>query len=142
MTDAQHDEQKQGGAAEEVEVSELLARRAAALSLEKKCEDVKILDVRGLTSVTDFFVIATADSERKAKAAYEHVVDELKKDDERPLHIEGGDTLHWVLIDYVDVVVHLFMPDERKFYDLESLWSDARITTIHAPVETPQPDES
>lgn len=109
----------------DVALSELLAKRAAELSLEKKCEDVAILDVRGLTSVTDFFVIATADSERKAKAAYEHIVDELKHEDERPLHIEGSDTLHWILLDYVDVVVHIFMPDERKFYDLESLWGDA-----------------
>ena len=109
----------------DISLSELLAKRAAELSLEKKCEDVTILDVRGLTSVTDFFVIATADSERKAKAVYEHIVDELKREDERPLHIEGGDTLHWILLDYVDVVVHIFMPDERSFYDLESLWGDA-----------------
>lgn len=109
----------------DVALSELLAKRAAELSLEKKCEEVTILDVRGLTSMADFFVIATADSERKVKAAYEHIVDELKKEDERPLHIEGGDLLHWVLIDYVDVIVHIFMPDERRFYDLESLWADA-----------------
>ena len=109
----------------EVALSELLAKRAAELSLEKKCEDVVILDVRKVSSVTDFFVIATADSERKAKAAYEHIVDELKHDGERPLHIEGGDSLHWVLLDYFDVVVHVFMPDERAFYDLESLWGDA-----------------
>jgi len=109
----------------EVALSELLAKRAAELSLERKCEDVVILDVRGVSTVTDFFVIATADSERKAKAAYEHIVDELKHEDERPLHIEGGDTLHWVLIDYFDVVVHIFMPEERAFYDLESLWGDA-----------------
>ena len=64
----------------EVEISELLAKRSAELALEKKCEEIKILDLRGLTSVTDFFVIATADSERKAKAAAEHVIDELKED--------------------------------------------------------------
>lgn len=119
----------------DVALNELLAKKAAELSLEKKCEEVAILDVRGLTSVTDFFVIATADSERKARAAYEHIVDELKHEDERPLHIEGADTLHWILLDYVDVVVHIFMPDERKFYDLESLWGDAprkNLTSIAA----------
>lgn len=120
--------------AREVAVSELLARRVAELSLEKKGEDVKILDVRGLTSVTDFFVIITADSERKAKAVTDHIVEELKaEEDERPMHIEGLDSLHWVLIDYVDVVVHVFQPDERRFYDLESLWSDAVVTTVTAP---------
>jgi ribosome-associated protein len=119
--------------AREVAESQLLASRAAELSLEKKGEDVKILDLRGLTSVTDFFVIITADSERKAKAVAEHIVDELKQDGERPMHIEGLDTLHWILIDYVDVVVHIFQPDERRFYDLESLWSDAVVTRVVEP---------
>ena len=114
----------------EVEISELLAKRSAELALEKKCEDIKILDLRGLTSVTDFFVIATADSERKAKAAAEHVIDELKEDGERPMHVEGMDSMHWILLDYIDVVVHIFMPDERRFYDLESLWSDAPVLPV------------
>lgn len=113
-----------------VSYSELLARRAAALALEKKCGQIRILDLTALTSVTDYFVIVTADSERKAKAAAEHIVDELKKDDERPLHVEGVETMRWVLLDYVNVVVHVFMPDERRFYDLDSLWSDAPVTTI------------
>ena len=108
----------------------MLAKRSAELALEKKCEDIKILDLRGVTSVTDFFVIATADSDRKAKAAAEHVIDELKEDGERPMHIEGMDSMHWILLDYVDVVVHIFMPDERRFYDLESLWSDAPVITV------------
>lgn len=119
--------------AREVAESELLARRAAELSLEKKGEDVKILDLRGLTSITDYFVIITADSERKAKAVAEHIVDELKEDGERPMHVEGLDSLHWVLLDYVDVVVHIFQPDERRFYDLESLWSDAPVTKVVEP---------
>ena len=109
----------------EVDISELLAKRSAELALEKKCEEIKILDLRGLTSVTDYFVIATADSERKAKAAAEHIIDELKEDGERPMHVEGMDSMHWILLDYINVVVHIFMPDERRFYDLESLWSDA-----------------
>ena len=123
------DEEKVG-TVREVTVGELLAKRAAELSLEKKCEEVKILDVRGLTSITDFFVIVTADSERKAKAAAEHMIDELKEDGERPAHVEGMDAMRWILLDYIDVVVHIFMPDERGFYDLESLWSDAPLLTL------------
>ncbi len=118
------DEEKVGQA-REVAVGELLAKRAAELALEKKCEEIKIIDLRGLTSVTDFFVIITADSERKAKAAAEHIIDELREDGERPMHVEGMDSMHWILLDYIDVVVHIFMPDERRFYDLESLWSEA-----------------
>jgi ribosome-associated protein len=109
----------------EVAQGELLAKRCAELAEEKKCENIKILDLRGITSITDFFVIVTADSERKSKAAAEHIIEELKKDGERPLHVEGLDTMHWILLDYVDIVVHIFQPDERRFYDLESLWSDA-----------------
>ena len=114
----------------EVGVGELLARRAAELALEKKCEEIRILDLRGLTSVTDYFVIVTADSDRKAKAAAEHIIDELKVDGERPMHVEGMDSMHWILLDYIDVVVHVFMPDERSFYDLESLWSEAPVITL------------
>lgn len=113
-----------------VDVAELLARRAAELTLEKKCEEVRILDVRELTTMTDFFVIATADSDRKAKAAAEHVLDELREEGERPHNIEGMETMRWVLLDYVDVVVHIFMPEDRRFYDLESLWSDAKVITV------------
>jgi len=118
------------GQGREVAVGELLARRAAELSLEKKCEEVKILDVGGLTSVADYFVIITADSERKAKAAAEHIIAELRGDGERPTHVEGMDSMHWILLDYFDVVVHIFMPEERRFYDLESLWSEAPIVSL------------
>ena len=131
-----------GVEAREVAMSELLAKRVAEWSLEKKGEDVKILDLRGLTSVTDFFVIITADSERKAKAVSDFIVDELKEEGERPMHIEGLDSLHWVLIDYVDVVVHIFQPEERKFYDLESLWSDAPVTVVTAPEPTGEEEPS
>ncbi len=130
MSGAKKTGKKAAEVVKEVAISELLAKRCAELALEKKCEEVKILDLRGLTSVTDFFVIVTADSERKAKSAAEHIVDELKEDDERPLHVEGMDSMHWILIDYFDVVVHIFMPDERRFYDLESLWSDAPVQAV------------
>ncbi len=130
MSSLKEEEREGGIQAKEVSVGELLARRAAELALEKKCEEVKILDLRGLTSVTDYFVIVTADSDRKAKAAAEHIIDELKVDGERPMHVEGMDSMHWILLDYIDVVVHIFMPDERHFYDLESLWSDAPVITV------------
>ncbi|NMW20571.1 MAG: ribosome silencing factor [Chlorobiaceae bacterium] len=130
MSSLKEEERESAALAKEVGVGELLARRAAELALEKKCEEVKILDLRGLTSVTDYFVIVTADSDRKAKSAAEHIIDELKVDGERPMHVEGMDSMHWILLDYIDVVVHVFMPDERHFYDLESLWSDAPVVTL------------
>ena len=84
MSSLKEEETVSAAQAKEVGVGELLARRAGELALEKKCEEVKILDLRGLTSVTDYFVIVTADSDRKAKAAAEHIIDELKVDGERP----------------------------------------------------------
>ena len=130
MSSLNEDDNYTADKGKEVDISELLAKRSAELALEKKCEDVKILDLRGLTSVTDFFMVATADSEPKAKAAAEHIIDELKGDGERPMHVEGMDSMHWILLDYIDVVVHIFMPDERRFYDLESLWSDAPVVSV------------
>ena len=101
------------------------ADRAAELALERKAIDVMALDLRGISSATDFFVIATGSSDVQVKAIAEHVIEELKKEDSRPLHVEGLEGGRWVLIDYVDFVVHVFHPQAREFYQLEVLWGDA-----------------
>ena len=84
-----------------------------------------VLDLRGISSATDYFVIAGGRSDVQVKAIADHVVDELKKDGVRPEHVEGLSGARWVLIDYVDFVVHVFHPDARSFYQLETLWGDA-----------------
>jgi len=99
--------------------------RAAELALELKAQDVVILDLRGISTATDFFVIAEGTSDVQVKAIADHTVDELKKDDVRPEHIEGLRGGRWVLVDYVDFVVHVFHPQARQFYQLENLWGDA-----------------
>lgn len=99
--------------------------RAAELTLERKASDVVALDLRGISSATDFFVIATGTSDVQVRSIASHVVDELKKDDVRPTHVEGLSGGNWVLIDYVDMVVHVFHHQVREFYQLESLWGDA-----------------
>lgn len=99
--------------------------RAAELALELKAHDVVVLDLRGISTATDFFVIATGNSDVQVKAIAEHVVTELKKDSVRPEHVEGIRGGRWVLIDYVDFVVHVFHPQARDFYQLETLWGDA-----------------
>jgi ribosome-associated protein len=110
-----------------------LAQRIAALVLDKKALDVLILDVRGMTSYADYFVIASGDSERQVSAMAEHVEVTLKNIENgwRPIGTEGHDTGHWVLLDYGEVVAHLFFTEVRAFYDLEGLWADA-------PRERPQ----
>ncbi|CUS99300.1 ribosome-associated protein [Candidatus Kryptobacter tengchongensis] len=107
-----------------------LAKKAAQLALEKKAEDIVIMDVRKLTSVTDFFVICSAESSVQLKAIVDHIVEELEKKGVKAWHIEGYTNLSWVLIDYVDVVVHAFLKPAREFYGLERFWGDAKFEYI------------
>lgn len=91
----------------------------------KKAVDLTVLDLNEVTSMCDYFVICTAESTPQMKAIFEHVANELKKDNTHVWHIEGANSLQWVLMDYVDVVLHIFLPEIREFYSLERLWNDA-----------------
>lgn len=102
-----------------------LARRIAELILEKKGTEILILDVRGKTSYADYFVLASGESDRQVSAMADHVTARLKEEGERPVGTEGEDTGNWVLLDYGEVVAHLFFTEVRSFYDLEGLWADA-----------------
>lgn len=102
-----------------------LARRAAHLLVDRKATDVVLLDVRGMSSYADYFVIASGDSERGVIATAEHVRESLKAAGHRPIGTEGFDTGHWVLLDFGEVVVHVFFTEVRAFYDLDGLWADA-----------------
>jgi ribosome-associated protein len=98
---------------------------------EKKGEDIVSIDLRGITSVADFFILATGSSGVHVRAIADEVRDKLKQEhDIQPWHIEGFEAQKWVLIDYVDVVVHVFDDETRKYYRLENLWKDAKITYI------------
>lgn len=101
------------------------ARRAAALALDLKARDVVLLDLSGLSDATDYFVVASGSSDTHVRSIAEHVVDQLKRQGVRPHHVEGMTQGRWVLLDYVDFVVHVFHPVLREFYQLERLWSDA-----------------
>ncbi len=107
-----------------------LAKKVAQLALEKKAEDIVIMDVRKLTSITDFFVICSADSSIQLKAIVDHIVEELDKKGVKAWHVEGYANLTWVLIDYVDVVVHAFLKQAREFYGLERFWGDAKFEYV------------
>jgi ribosome-associated protein len=110
--------------------SKQLAHKLAALALSKKAEDIKVLDLSKLTTITDFFVICTGSSDTHVKAISDTVIDGSKKLGEKPWHREGIGSKSWVLLDYVDVVVHIFLNETRKFYGLEKLWGDAEITAV------------
>ena len=100
-------------------------RRAAELALERKATQVVVLDLRGISTATDFFLIGSGTSDIQVRSIAEHVVEELKREKLRPGHVEGMEGGRWVLIDYIDFVVHVFHPSARGFYQLETLWGDA-----------------
>jgi ribosome-associated protein len=112
--------------AAEPEASAALVRRIAAIVDAKLGEDLVALDVRSLVGYTDYLLICTARNERQAKAIYDEVIERLKRDDgRRPARVEGEGDGRWVLIDYLDCVLHVFVPEMRDRYRLETLWGEA-----------------
>ena len=99
--------------------------------LEKKALDIIIIDVQKITTLTDFFVICTSESEPQTRAITDHIYEQMKEDGMRAWHIEGYENLDWVLLDYVNIVVHVFSRESRDYYDLERLWADGKITQVH-----------
>jgi ribosome-associated protein len=109
--------------------SAALAERIAEIAADKKAIDIRVIDLRGIVSYTDFFVICSGNTERQAKAIHE----ELKKGgDERllPRRTEGDREARWILLDYWDVVVHVFTPEAREYYRLENLWGEAPARSV------------
>ena len=100
--------------------------------LGRKAESVVALDVRGLTSIADAFIICSGRSNRQVSAVAEHVEQFLKQKGIRPLSVEGRKEGHWVLMDYGHVIIHVFYTETRFFYDLEGLWVDARRVTTES----------
>lgn len=106
---------------------------------EKKGKDSKVIDIRNVTTITDYFIICTAESDTQVKAIADNIEDKLKENDIKLWHKEGLQGLTWVLLDYVDIVVHIFRNEYREFYSLEKLWGDAKITELKDEPEPPKP---
>lgn len=102
-----------------------LARRLAAIADDKKATELVALDVRALVSYTDYLVICTARNERQAKAIHDEIYHQLKRDGWLPARVEGERESEWVLMDYLDAVLHIFTPELRERYRLEVLWGEA-----------------
>lgn len=114
--------------------SRTLAKNIAEFALSKKAYDVLLLDVRKLTSTADFFVICSADSDTQVRAIADAVEKGTADSGIRVWHTEGFHASTWIILDYVDVVVHVFHREARAHYNLERLWSDAKATTIEDEV--------
>lgn len=115
-----------GAAVQEHAPSFEAAQIAAKAALDKKAENVVILDVRGLTSYADYFVVASGTSDRQVSAIADAIEEQMKKAGHRTIGVEGYTRGHWVLLDFGDVVAHVFYEEARAFYDIEGLWADAR----------------
>ena len=106
--------------------AEPLARICASIAADKKAENIIVIDLRGIVSFTDFFVICSGTSEPHLKAIAGDVEDRLKKEyGVKPMAVDGYPASQWIVADYSDVVVHIFHSEKRVFYSLEDLWSDA-----------------
>jgi ribosome-associated protein len=95
------------------------------LARERKAHDVSVLDLRGISTATDYFVVASGRSDVQVKAIADHVAETMKHEGVRAGHVEGLTGGRWVLLDYIDFVLHVFHPQARAFYQLENLWGDA-----------------
>jgi|TARA_B100000959_G_C14936707_1_gene606032 ribosome-associated protein len=106
------------------------AKLVAELMLEKKALNVKIIDVRKITTLTDFFIICTSESQPQTRAITDHVQLSMKQKDINAWHIEGYEYLDWVLLDFINIVVHVFNTETREYYSLERLWADGKIISV------------
>ena len=110
----------------EVIDSGALAERIAEIAADKKAADIRVLDLRNVVSYTDYFVVCSGNTDRQTKAIHDGVHEGMKKEhDLLPRRVEGTQEARWILMDYLDVVVHVFTPDAREFYRLEQLWGEA-----------------
>jgi ribosome-associated protein len=117
--------------------SENLARRLAELADSKKAEDIVVLDMRGLVAYTDFLAICTARNERQAKAIVDEVRVRVKQESALlPGGVDGGGEAGWTILDYLDVVLHVFTPEARDRYQLDDLWHEA--PRLEIDFETPE----
>ncbi|MBI2419423.1 MAG: ribosome silencing factor [Ignavibacteriales bacterium] len=114
---------------------EALSRKITSLIFEKKGFDVTLMEIYKVSTITDYFIVCTAASNTQVKAIADHIDHELRDEGIKVWHKEGYSTLSWVLLDYIDVVVHIFLPDTRSYYSLEKLWGDAPTTQLKDELE-------
>jgi ribosome-associated protein len=105
-------------------------RAAVDAALDKKATRVTLMDLRGAGAFADFFVICTGTNMRQVQAIADAVEERLKQSGVRPAHVEGYDRAEWILLDYFDVIVHVFTPAPREFYALDRLWGNATRTEM------------
>jgi ribosome-associated protein len=112
--------------------AQVLADKAAALLFAKKADDLVLLDLRGLSSLTDYYLICTCQNEAQMRAVLHNVSKTLSKDGIKPLRSEYHGGVRWAVLDYGDIIIHLFEKETRTYYSLERLWADAKAVKLKA----------
>ena len=118
-----------------LKIKEKLARIVEIIS-EKKAKDIVILDVHNFSGLCDYFIICSGESTRQVKAIHEEAIRHCKKDNIKAQHSEGGESSSWVLVDFFDVILHIFSDEAREYYNLEQLWNKAKKVTVKIPRKT------
>tara|TARA_Y100001970_G_C13568966_1_gene525248 strand:- start:181 stop:540 length:360 start_codon:yes stop_codon:yes gene_type:complete len=108
-----------------------LVNQFVELMQDKKVQDIVILDVKELTSLTDYFILCTSESTPQTKAVMDHIYKNMRANGLRPNNLEDTKTLEWVAMDYFNVVIHIFNKETRDYYQFERLWGDAKIEKIN-----------
>ena len=111
--------------AEAIPDTDSRARDAVSAALDRKAQDLRVLHLGRVTDFTDYFLICSGTSDRQVQAIADAIQERLRAEKVRPLHVEGYNRAQWVLLDYGDLVVHIFQEEPRRFYSLERLWGDA-----------------
>lgn len=117
---------------------EMIRRACIEQLLSRKAEDIAVIDLRKTADFVDYFILCTGTSDVHVRALADAVIEGLKAEGQRPYHVEGYDMRKWVLIDFVDIIVHIFQAESRRFYGLERLWGDAPIERVEdrVPADT------
>ncbi len=110
--------------------SQALVDRIAEIAADRKAIDIRVLDVHDVVGYTDFFVVVSGNTERQTKAIHDAIYRGLKDDGVVPRRVEGEREAKWILMDYLDAVVHIFTPDARSYYRLEQLWGEAPARSV------------
>ncbi|MCF7908434.1 MAG: ribosome silencing factor [Candidatus Omnitrophica bacterium] len=115
-----------------LKIKEKLARIVEIIS-EKKAKDIVILDVHNFSGLCDYFIICSGDSTRQVKAIHEETIRSCKEGDMRAQHSEANESSYWVLVDFFDIILHIFTDEAREYYNLERLWDKAKKVTVKIP---------
>lgn len=121
------------------QISDVLSAVAQAI-YDKKGFNILVLDVKGISSITDYFIVAEGSVDRHVKALSQNIQDRLATIGQKPMHIDGEQEGDWVVLDYSDFVIHLFIPELRERYAIEHLWKEAKIVDV--PVDKSHPSET